>query len=117
VVQRAHRDDDQRNVQQKLICHPALKRPRAPPPLLRINPGNLTRGPVTEQPTNRPRRPKVVKLTRARETVKTLHLPLGRTALCLDCETCFEIGTDRCPVCGSGTWASVARFLYGRRDP
>jgi hypothetical protein len=46
-----------------------------------------------------------------------LHLPLGRTALCLDCETCFEIGTDRCPVCGSGTWASVARFLYGRRDP
>jgi len=39
---------------------------------------------------------------------------LGRTALCLDCETCFEIGTDRCPVCGSGAWASVARFLHGR---
>jgi hypothetical protein len=58
-----------------------------------------------------------VRLTRARETVKPLHLPLGRTALCLDCETCFEIGTDRCPVCGSGTWASVARFLYARHDP
>ncbi len=51
------------------------------------------------------------------DTVRTLRLPLRRMALCLDCETCFEIGTDPCPACGSGTWASVARFLHGRHDP
>jgi len=79
--------------------------------------GNLAQGPVTAQPTSRPKPPNGVKLLRARETVRTLHLPLGRTVLCLDCETCFEIGADRCPVCGSGTWASVARFLHGRHDP
>jgi len=50
------------------------------------------------------------------DTVRTWHLPLGRIALCLDCETCFEIGTDPWPACGSGTWASVARFLYRRGD-
>ena len=71
--------------------------------------GNLAQGPVTAQPTSRPKPPNGVKLISARETVRTLHLPLGRMVLCLDCETCFEIGTDRCPVCGSGTWASVAR--------
>ena len=67
-----------------------------------------------EQPTSRPERLNGVRLLSARQTVRTLHLPLGRTALCLDCETCFEIGTDRCPVCGSGTWASVARLLQSR---
>src|SRR5262249_40008027 len=67
-----------------------------------------------EQPTGRRKRLNVVRLLSARQTVRTLHLPFGRTALCLDCETCFEIGTDRCPVCGSGAWASVARFLHGR---
>jgi rRNA maturation endonuclease Nob1 len=51
-----------------------------------------------------------------RKTARTLHLPLYRMALCLDCETCFEIGRDRCPACGSGTWASVGRFLYERDD-
>jgi hypothetical protein len=60
------------------------------------------------------KRPNGVKLMNGRETVRTLHLPLRRTALCLDCETCFEIGSGPCPVCGSGTWASVARFLDGR---
>jgi hypothetical protein len=50
-------------------------------------------------------------------TVGTFHLPLRRTALCLDCDTCFEIGPARCPACGSGTWASMARFLYGRYQP
>jgi len=58
-----------------------------------------------------------MKLMNARETVKTFHLPLRHTALCLDCETCFEIGNARCPACGSGTWASMARFLYGRYQP
>jgi hypothetical protein len=57
-----------------------------------------------------------MKLMNSQETVRTLHLPLHRMALCLDCETCFEIGSNSCPVCGSGTWASVARFLYGRHD-
>src|SRR2546428_2623100 len=90
---------------------------QAPPPLQKINPGNLTRGAVTEQPRSRPKPPNGVKLISARATVRTLHLPLGRTVLCLDCETCFEIGADRGPVCGSGTWASVARFLHGGHDP
>lgn len=50
-------------------------------------------------------------------TVRTFHLPLHRTALCLDCDTCFEMGAGRCPACGSGMWASVARFLHGRYQP
>ncbi|HEY3066751.1 MAG TPA: hypothetical protein VGL09_13225 [Methylomirabilota bacterium] len=41
----------------------------------------------------------------------TIHLPLRRVALCLDCDECFEIGADRCPACGSGTWTALARFL------
>jgi hypothetical protein len=44
-------------------------------------------------------------------TSTTLHMPLARVALCLDCDTCFEITTGQCPGCGSGTFASVARFL------
>ncbi len=47
---------------------------------------------------------------------RTLHLRLDQVALCLDCETCFEIGPDPCPACGSGMWASVARFLNRRND-
>jgi len=46
-----------------------------------------------------------------------LHVPLRRLALCLDCETCFEVGSDTCPACGSRMWASVARFLDRRHDP
>ena len=41
--------------------------------------------------------------TNGRATASTYHLPLGRVALCLDCETCFKIGP-------------VARFLYRRHD-
>jgi hypothetical protein len=52
----------------------------------------------------------------------TPHLPLARIVLCLDCDTCFEIGSDACPACGGRAWASVARFLdrdpsRGRRPP
>jgi len=79
--------------------------------------GNLAQGPVTAQPTSRPKPPNGVKLISARETVRTSHLPLGCMVLCLDWETCFEIGTDRCPVFGSGLCASVPRFLCGRHDP
>jgi hypothetical protein len=43
-----------------------------------------------------------------------LHHPLRRVAICLDCEACFELGADRCPACGSETWAPLARFLDGR---
>lgn len=46
-------------------------------------------------------------------TVST-GLPLSRLALCLDCETCFEVGVDPCPACGGRIWASVARFLNER---
>jgi len=49
-------------------------------------------------------------------TGNTLHLALGRLAMCLDCETCFEIGLDTCPACGGRMWASVARFLDRRHD-
>ena len=48
--------------------------------------------------------------------VTTLHVPLARVALCLDCEACFAIGSDACPACGSRAWASIARFLHGRTN-
>jgi hypothetical protein len=44
----------------------------------------------------------------------TVHLPLRRVALCLDCDECFELGFGRCPACGSGTWTALGRFLEGR---
>ena len=44
-------------------------------------------------------------------TVQSMRLPLGRVALCLDCEVCFELGTGACPSCGSRTWVPVASFL------
>jgi hypothetical protein len=31
--------------------------------------------------------------------------------MCLDCETCFEIGTSACPACGGTAWVLLARFL------
>ncbi len=40
-----------------------------------------------------------------------VHIPLRRLALCLDCDECFELGFQNCPVCGSGTWSPVARFI------
>ena len=39
------------------------------------------------------------------------HLPLRRLALCLDCETCFEVGTSSCPACGGSTWVLLTKFL------
>jgi len=39
------------------------------------------------------------------------HLPLRHLALCLDCETCFEIGASACPACGGDTWVLMAKFL------
>ena len=44
-------------------------------------------------------------------TASTYHLPLGRVALCLDCDACFDIATGRCPACGGRMWALVAGFL------
>jgi hypothetical protein len=41
----------------------------------------------------------------------SLHLPLRRLALCLDCEACFEIGAPACFACGGDTWAPLAKFL------
>ncbi|HXH85042.1 MAG TPA: hypothetical protein VNN07_19190 [Candidatus Tectomicrobia bacterium] len=41
----------------------------------------------------------------------TIHIPLRRLALCLDCEECFEIGQDECPACGSQTWSTLSRFI------
>ena len=39
------------------------------------------------------------------------HFPLKRTALCLDCESCFDIGAPDCPACGSESWAALGRFF------
>jgi hypothetical protein len=39
------------------------------------------------------------------------HLALRRVALCLDCETCFEIAASACPACGGDAWVLLARFL------
>src|SRR5256886_16950246 len=46
-----------------------------------------------------------------RSAALTLHLPLRRLALCLDCEACFEIGIPSCPACGGDTWVLLAKFL------
>ena len=48
--------------------------------------------------------------------VRALHLPLGRLALCLDCEATFEIRIASCPACASRTWVPVARFLHREAD-
>jgi hypothetical protein len=40
-----------------------------------------------------------------------LHFPLLRLALCLDCDSCFELGPGTCPACGSETLAPLARFF------
>jgi hypothetical protein len=34
------------------------------------------------------------------------YATVGSLALCLDCETCFEVGSDPCPACGSRMRAS-----------
>lgn len=48
---------------------------------------------------------------RARKVTSGLHLPLRRSALCLDCDEVFEMGDGSCPACGSATWSTLARFL------
>ena len=53
-----------------------------------------------------------VRVHEARTTATpSLHLPLRRLALCLDCEACFEIGAPACFACGGDTWAPLAKFL------
>jgi hypothetical protein len=42
---------------------------------------------------------------------KMFAFPLGRLALCLDCEMCFDVGRNVCPACASRTFVPVARFL------
>ncbi len=44
------------------------------------------------------------------------HFPVGRLALCLDCEVCFEIGPVKCPACGSETWSPLSRFIGDTSD-
>jgi hypothetical protein len=36
--------------------------------------------------------------------------------MCLDCETCFDIGASSCPVCGSESWVVLGRFLAEARS-
>jgi hypothetical protein len=43
----------------------------------------------------------------------SIHMPLSRLALCLDCEECFEVGLDACPACSSASWVTLARFVGG----
>ena len=49
-------------------------------------------------------------------TTGSVHFPLTRAALCLDCEACFELETGPCPACGGEIWVPLARFL-GSRPP
>lgn len=56
-----------------------------------------------------------MRLTTAPDATRGIHVPLRRLALCLDCETCFVIGTGTCPACGSDSWAALARFLERKR--
>ena len=44
------------------------------------------------------------------------HFPVGRLALCLDCEVCFEIGPEKCRACGSQTWSPLSRFIGDTSD-
>jgi hypothetical protein len=50
-------------------------------------------------------------ITYRRTMSPRVHVPLRRTALCLDCDECFEIGSHTCPACGSTTWTSLSGFL------
>jgi len=47
----------------------------------------------------------------ARSITRSVHWPLRRLALCLDCDACFELGPNRCPACSSETWTTLSRFL------
>jgi len=60
---------------------------------------------------------RVVMLTRTTvmTAVPPVHIPLGRVALCLDCDACFDAEYRQCPACGSRTWSSVSRFI-GQKD-
>src|SRR3981081_2248376 len=53
-----------------------------------------------------------VRVHEARSTAApSLHLPLRRLALVLDCGAVFEIGAPACFACGGDTWAPLAKFL------
>jgi hypothetical protein len=47
----------------------------------------------------------------AHNVTRSLHWPLRRLALCLDCDECFELGLRACPACSSETWTTLSRFL------
>src|SRR4029450_9877917 len=52
-----------------------------------------------------------VHIRHTRSTTLSLHLPLRRLALCLDCEACFEIGASSCLACGGDTRGLLSKFL------
>jgi len=52
-----------------------------------------------------------VKTTHPAKKAPLLHFPFRRLAICLDCDSCFELGPGSCPACGSGTIAPLARFF------
>lgn len=83
-------------------------------PALHISAG--TDGNLDEQRTRSDRREMATTRT-TRKPTPTVHLPLRRIALCLDCEECFEIGFDACPACGCETWVALARFLDKEPPP
>lgn len=55
-------------------------------------------------------------MTNGRAVIPTLHIPLRRLALCLDCEACFDIQCRACPGCGGGSWVLLAGFLQTPRS-
>ena len=46
---------------------------------------------------------------------ESVRLPLGRVALCLDCEVCFPLELTTCPACGSRTSVTISQLLNKTR--
>lgn len=44
------------------------------------------------------------------------HFPLSRACLCVDCETCFEVGETKCPGCSGGTFVLLSSWLDRERS-
>jgi hypothetical protein len=45
------------------------------------------------------------------DVTSVVSLPLGRAALCLDCERVFELGPETAPCCGAREWYPLERFF------
>lgn len=44
----------------------------------------------------------------------SIWMPLSRAAMCLDCESVFDLGEGQCPACGSEHFVLLTRWLTER---